>query len=89
MDVSEEYVASIFRIEEYATQETSVKQVASRARRYIPEATITAVRTSNPTIYFNCINILVSICNTCRNPLMTTYIQQIWIIFLYSFGYAF
>jgi hypothetical protein len=30
MDVSEEYVASIFRFEEYAKQETSVKEAARR-----------------------------------------------------------
>jgi hypothetical protein len=89
MDVSEEHVASIFRVEVYATQDTRVMQVARGARRYIPEATIAAVRACNPTTYFNCINILVSICNTCRDPLMTTYIQQICMTFLYSVGHAF
>jgi hypothetical protein len=34
--VSEEHVASIFRVEEYVKHETSVKQVASRASRWFP-----------------------------------------------------
>jgi hypothetical protein len=27
------------------------------------------------TIYFNSINILISICNACRNPYMKTYVK--------------
>jgi hypothetical protein len=38
-DVSEEYIASIFRIQEWAKQETNTKRVTRKrtARRYIPE----------------------------------------------------
>jgi hypothetical protein len=47
-DISEERVASIFRVEEYAMQETSVKAGGKQSQK-IQLFIITITRTSNPT----------------------------------------
>jgi hypothetical protein len=65
----EEYVTSIFRVEEQAKQETNIKQAGCGLHGVISQKTelliTTAVRTSNPTVYSLVVQSLGRVVNSC------------------------